>query len=109
VALIREAQGDAVALTVDVAAEDSVDRMSGAVARIADKLDVLINNAGVASVPARLLYVLTAEWDRVNAINLRGPFLVPARCCRRCSPRDRRQEQSESGIKERNRGPPPSA
>lgn len=74
-ASIRETHGDAVALTVDVAAEDSVARMSGTVAQIADKLDVLINNAGVASAPVRLLDVPVAEWDRVNAINLRGPFL----------------------------------
>ena len=38
-------------------------------------VDVLINNAGVASVPGRLLDVPIAEWDRVVAVNLRGPFL----------------------------------
>lgn len=83
VALIRDAQGDALSIMVDVAAEDSVDGMARAVAEIAGKLDVLINNAGVASVPARLLDMPVAEWDRVNAINLRGPFL----CTRALLPR----------------------
>jgi NAD(P)-dependent dehydrogenase (short-subunit alcohol dehydrogenase family) len=75
VSLIREGNGDAVAVAVDVTAEDSVDDMARGAARIANKIDILINNAGVASVPRRLPDVSIAEWDRVNAINLRGPFL----------------------------------
>lgn len=38
-------------------------------------VDILINNAGVASKPARLLDVSVAEWDRVLAVNVRSVFL----------------------------------
>jgi NAD(P)-dependent dehydrogenase (short-subunit alcohol dehydrogenase family) len=39
-------------------------------------IDVLINNAGITTVPARLHELAVADWDRLMAINLRGTFLV---------------------------------
>lgn len=74
-AMIREANGKASAVTVDVADEHSVDRMGTAVRELTSSLHVLINNAGIASLPARIADVPVAEWDRVNGVNLRGVFL----------------------------------
>jgi NAD(P)-dependent dehydrogenase (short-subunit alcohol dehydrogenase family) len=81
-AAIQATGGSASALTVDVADEQSVDALARVVSERITKLDVLINNAGVASIPHRLLDVPVAEWDRVNGINLRGLFL----CTRACLP-----------------------
>ena len=39
-------------------------------------LDILINNAGIAVAPARLMDVSVDDWDRVIAANLRSVFLV---------------------------------
>jgi NAD(P)-dependent dehydrogenase (short-subunit alcohol dehydrogenase family) len=72
---IKRAGGDAVAMKVDVADEDSVGKLAQSVLGEFSRLDVLINNAGVASVPARLLDLPLQEWDRVTAVNLRGLFL----------------------------------
>jgi NAD(P)-dependent dehydrogenase (short-subunit alcohol dehydrogenase family) len=75
VGLIQEAGGQAVSIKVDVASEQSVDEMAAKVRNVTDKLHVLINNAGVASLPARVLDIPVAEWDRVVSVNLRGVFL----------------------------------
>ncbi|SFJ31087.1 short chain dehydrogenase [Bradyrhizobium sp. cf659] len=49
----------------------------------AGRLDVLVNNAGVTSLPDRLLEVTLEDWDRVFSVNLRGLFL----CTRSLMPR----------------------
>ncbi len=62
------------ALTCDVSDAGSV---NAAMARVADRfgrLDALVNNAGVA-VFKPILDTADDEWDRVLAVNLRGPFL----------------------------------
>ena len=39
-------------------------------------IDVLINNAGITTLPMRTHEIPVADWDRLMAINLRGTFLV---------------------------------
>ncbi len=48
-----------------------------------DRLDVLVNNAGITS-PGRkdLLEVTPESWDQVLAINLKGPFFLAQRVAR---------------------------
>jgi 3-oxoacyl-[acyl-carrier protein] reductase len=55
----------------DVTEPDQVKRLVGEV----DELHVLFNNAGVYP-PGTLETLTVEEWDRVFAINARGPFLV---------------------------------
>lgn len=50
------------------------DEVSGIVSGL-DELHILFNNAGVYP-PGRLESLTVGEWDRVFAINARGPFLV---------------------------------
>ncbi len=45
------------------------------------KLDILVNNAGIGAF-GPLSDLSTAQWDRVMAVNVRGPFLF----CRECLP-----------------------
>ena len=40
-----------------------------------DKLDVLVNNAGISGSPKPTDEVDEAEWDRVQAVNVKGVFL----------------------------------
>ena len=59
----------------DVSIEDDVDAIVRAAIGSLSRIDVLINNAGVAD-KAPFLETATEAWDRTIAINLRGMFLV---------------------------------
>lgn len=64
-------------VSADLAREDEV---AAAAAKVLDwsggKLDILINNAGIATPPARLVDVAPADWDRAISINLTSMFLT---------------------------------
>jgi NAD(P)-dependent dehydrogenase (short-subunit alcohol dehydrogenase family) len=62
------------ALTCDVSDADAVTSAFGEIEQRFGRLDALINNAGVA-VFAPLMETSDAEWSRVLAVNLTGPFL----------------------------------
>jgi NAD(P)-dependent dehydrogenase (short-subunit alcohol dehydrogenase family) len=64
----------ALALSTDVSSSASVDAMVAAALATFDRIDVLVNNAGVTGV-FDLLELPEAEWDRVLDINLKGVFL----------------------------------
>lgn len=62
------------AVTCDVSDPDAVASAVAKVERRFGQLDVLVNNAGVA-VFAPLMETSDADWSRVLAVNLTGPFL----------------------------------
>ena len=70
---------DAAAMTVscDVTDEHDVDSAMRAVTERFGPIDVLVNNAGITGSMAatRCHETPVAEWDRVHAVNVRGPFL----------------------------------
>jgi NAD(P)-dependent dehydrogenase (short-subunit alcohol dehydrogenase family) len=59
---------------LDVAREDSFTAAFRKIA--APQLDILVNFAGVAAVPARTHELSIEDWQRVVSINLTGTFLV---------------------------------
>ena len=63
------------AVPCDVTDEASVARAVGEVVRTFGRLDGAFNNAGVGGTHRPLHQTGTAEFDRVLATNLRGPFL----------------------------------
>ena len=67
----------ALALRCDVTDEDGVERAMTEVASRLGPVDVLVNNAGItgSQAAARCHETPAAEWDRVQAVNVRGPFL----------------------------------
>ena len=71
---IARAGGEALAVPTDVSREEDVVALFG---RVRDRLDVLVNNAGVG-VFGPLDAFAAADFDRVLGVNLRGTFL----CCR---------------------------
>ena len=73
--LIRSFGGDARLWHLDVADETDVQRVFADVAGAFGKLDVLVNNAGIAGVNKPTDQITVEEWDRVIAINVRGVFL----------------------------------
>lgn len=73
-ATAREIGDRAVAIPVDVASGPSVAAMVDRVVREVGPVDILINNAGIVS-HYELLELPEAEWDRVLAVNVKGPLL----------------------------------
>jgi NAD(P)-dependent dehydrogenase (short-subunit alcohol dehydrogenase family) len=66
--------GRAIAVPVDVARAGSVDRLVDAAVSEFGRLDVIVNNAGVA-VPGTVTDVSEEDWDHVIAVNLKGIWL----------------------------------
>jgi len=69
------------ALMVDVTLEPEVDRMVAAALETYPRIDFLVASAGVLR-RTPFPEIEPSEWDRVMAVNLRGPYL----CCRAVVP-----------------------
>lgn len=83
--LLRENGAAAVAVPVDVTSAESTDAMAAAVADFGGgTIDVLVNNAAIYAAVTRSPFeeIDPDEWDRVMAVNLKGPWM----CARACSP-----------------------
>ncbi len=65
----------AIALHGDVSRKDVADMLVRRTAEVFGRLDVLVNNASMFET-APLLAITEEEWDRVLAVNLKGPFLL---------------------------------
>lgn len=72
---IGEAGGEAIAIAVDVADEQSVAAMAAEALGEFGRVDILVNNAGIATRAVRIHELPVADWDRLQAINTRGVFL----------------------------------
>lgn len=77
VELLLASGGEGAAVEVNVADEDSAERMARSVAERWGRIDVLVNNAGIYGTIARKPFfeITTAEWDALMAVNLKGPWL----------------------------------
>src|SRR6185295_9766943 len=61
---------------VDVTDQESIDRALKKTLASFGKIDVLVNNAGIAGPTVPVVEYPVAEWKRVIDIDLHGPFLV---------------------------------
>ncbi|MFZ5491738.1 MAG: SDR family NAD(P)-dependent oxidoreductase [Pseudomonadota bacterium] len=76
---IAASGGTSTALAVDVSDESSVASLAQEL-EAAGRLDVLVNNAGIATRTARVHEMPVVDWDRLHAVNTRGVFLVTRAC-----------------------------
>ena len=60
----------------------SVEKAREATLKAFGRIDILVNNAGIAGANASTWETTVAEWRRVMAINLDGPFV----CCKALAP-----------------------
>jgi len=69
--------GQAIAVSVDVSDEAATQRMAAQTAERWGRIDILINNAAIYAGLDRKMFdaISPAEWDRVMAVNLKGPWL----------------------------------
>ena len=74
----EEAARDAGGLAVeaDVSRQDDVERLVAEVERELGPIDLLVNNAGIASWEDKAWELEPAEWWRVFEVNMLGPYLV---------------------------------
>ncbi len=78
VRLVEAAGGTALSVLADVSREADVERFFQSVLDAWGRVDIVINNAGIGGYTTT--YALDAgTWDRVMAVNLRGPALVTSR------------------------------
>ncbi len=70
----------AIPVVVDVTEEIAVDRLIDVTLKRYGQIDVLVNNAGLWKTVTRQPFwdVSVEEWERVFAVNSRGPFLCSA-------------------------------
>ena len=66
----------AIAITVDVSKNDSVEAMAAAVLGRFGHLDILVNNAGITHLPTALEEVSEEDFDRVLAVNAKSDYLT---------------------------------
>lgn len=72
---IRGLGRNAIAVQADVSDRQQVEAMVTTVSEQLGPIDVLVNNAGIESI-VPFLELDDAEWERVTATNLKGPWLV---------------------------------
>ncbi|HEY6517090.1 MAG TPA: SDR family oxidoreductase [Steroidobacteraceae bacterium] len=88
----REAGSNCVPMPCDVSSEPSVDALFTRIATELGRLDLLFNNAGVASPPAPLEDTSLDSWQSVIDTNLTGAFL-----CTRAAFRLMKQQSPSGG------------
>jgi NAD(P)-dependent dehydrogenase (short-subunit alcohol dehydrogenase family) len=72
---IEEIKGEAMAVKCDVSKKEEVQEMIEKTIKKWGKIDILINNAGIADFK-NFLELKEEDWDRTIDINLKGYFLV---------------------------------
>jgi NAD(P)-dependent dehydrogenase (short-subunit alcohol dehydrogenase family) len=80
--VIAQMGGEALAVATDVSAQDSTAAMAAMAVSTFGTIDVLINNAAIYAGLERRPFdqIEVADWDRVMAVNLRGPWLCAKAC-----------------------------
>ncbi len=71
---IRSQGGTARYWHLDVSREEEARTVIADVFQAFVRLDVLVNNAGIAGVTKPTHEITEEEWDRVQAVNVKGPF-----------------------------------
>jgi 3-oxoacyl-[acyl-carrier protein] reductase len=75
--------GDSLLCQADIGVSADRERMVDAILARWGRLDVLVNNAGITSIGRRDILEATEDsWDRVLAVNLKGPYFLTQRVAR---------------------------
>jgi 3-oxoacyl-[acyl-carrier protein] reductase len=86
---ITELGQEAIHEVVDVSLEADVKRLIEKTVQQFGRLDIVVNNAGLG-IYGPLLETSVETWDKLMAVNARGPFLV----CREAIPHLKKQQRS---------------
>jgi len=81
--LIRsEGPGETLTLPVDVSSEETIKEMVAVTMDRFSRVDILVNNSGIAGPTKNIEDITLDEWDQTMAVNIRGVFL----CCKHVVP-----------------------
>ena len=72
---IQSQGGDAKAIQTDITDEKQIERMVGETIKTYSRIDILVNNSGIAGPTARVVDLDLAAWNEVFAIDLTGAML----------------------------------
>lgn len=82
-ARLREAGGDGIAVAADISKAEDRERLVALALEAYGRIDMLVNNAGIApSVRADILHAEEDGFDRLVAVNLKGPYFLTQRVAR---------------------------
>jgi 3-oxoacyl-[acyl-carrier protein] reductase len=97
--LVREAGGDGITARADVSVSTDRERLVQETLDAYGRIDLLVNNAGVApSVRADLLEASEESFDRLINVNLKGPYFLTQLVARRMIEQIRRESVSAFGL-----------
>jgi 3-oxoacyl-[acyl-carrier protein] reductase len=97
--LVREAGGDGIIARADVSVSTDRERLVQETLAAYGRIDLLVNNAGVApSVRADLLEASEESFDRLIDVNLKGPYFLTQIVARRMVEQIRRGDVSDFGL-----------
>src|SRR5262245_63084105 len=97
--LVREAGGDGITARADVSVSTDRERLVQETLGAYGRIDMLVNNAGVApSVRADLLEAGEESFDRLISVNLKGPYFLTQLVARRMIEQIRRGDVIAFGL-----------
>jgi NAD(P)-dependent dehydrogenase (short-subunit alcohol dehydrogenase family) len=97
--LVRESGGDGVTVRADISISAERERLLQETLNVYGRVDLLVNNAGVApSVRADLLEAGEESFDRLININLKGPYFLTQIVARRMIEQIERGDVSAFGL-----------
>ena len=98
-ALVKAAGGDGITVQADVAISEDRARLVQTTLQAYGRIDLLVNNAGVApNVRADLLEASEESFDRLININLKGPYFLTQLVARQMIEQVQRNETTAFGL-----------
>src|SRR6266851_4458222 len=76
---VQRREVKAIPILADVTRQEDCQRMAAETARQLGSIDILVNNAGIIAV-GPVADFAEEQWDRVMAVNAKGPFLSAKAC-----------------------------
>ena len=73
---IKVGGGNGVCFPMDVSCEIDVHNLVKGIINLYQRIDIVINNAGTDAIASPLEFTRSEDWDRLMAVNAKGPFLL---------------------------------
>jgi len=97
--LVREAGGDGVIVRADISSSEDRARLVHEVIDVYGRIDLLVNNAGIApGMRADLLEAGEESFDRLISVNLKGPYFLSQQIALKMIEQVRSEDVSSFGL-----------
>jgi NAD(P)-dependent dehydrogenase (short-subunit alcohol dehydrogenase family) len=85
--IVKKGGAKAKVIPTDITHEDQVERLAKETLEIENRIDILVNNSGIAGPVKNIEDITVEEWEATMAVNVRGMFL----CCKHVIPAMKKQ------------------